>query len=138
MTYMQERDEFIAIAAVEGLDVGTARLLLRHSSTIQRLAEASCNGDYPADNGTRPTVECPECGTYWHPASFKRARINGSEPRKVCPDCQTETRVKSLLPQGFTAIFGGDPRGCCLKITVPSGRTNDGGREGICVPARTR
>ena len=30
--------------------------------------------------------------------------------------------------------LGGDPRGCTLKLILPSRRTNDWGREGICVP----
>lgn len=33
------------------------------------------------------------------------------------------------------ALIGGDPRGAIVKIVVPSGRTNDWGQEGICVPA---
>jgi hypothetical protein len=33
------------------------------------------------------------------------------------------------------AKFGGDPRGCVVKIVVPDGHTNDWGQEGICVPA---
>ena len=33
------------------------------------------------------------------------------------------------------ATFQGDPRGCCVKIQVPDGYTNDWGKEGICVPA---
>lgn len=31
-------------------------------------------------------------------------------------------------------LSGGDPRGCVLKIIVPSGYTDDWGREGVCVP----
>lgn len=33
------------------------------------------------------------------------------------------------------AKFQGDPRGCCVKVVVTDGYTNDWGREGICVPA---
>jgi hypothetical protein len=32
-------------------------------------------------------------------------------------------------------LFGGDPRGCTVKLQVPDGYTNDMGQEGICVPA---
>jgi hypothetical protein len=32
------------------------------------------------------------------------------------------------------AKFGGDPRGCTVKIIVPDGYTNDFGQEGVCVP----
>jgi hypothetical protein len=30
--------------------------------------------------------------------------------------------------------FNGDPRGCTVKLVVPSGATDDIGQEGICVP----
>lgn len=50
-------------------------------------------------------------------------------------EAQTEARVLALCAKhGLTPIFNGDPRGAVLKIKVPSGRTNDGGREGVCVP----
>lgn len=35
-----------------------------------------------------------------------------------------------------TAIFDGDPRGACVKLKFPSGRTNDWAKEGYCVPTR--
>jgi hypothetical protein len=57
---------------------------------------------------------------------------------KVCPDCRTVELVKAALPEGFTAVISGDPRGCVFKVKVPSGRTNDWGKEGICVPVRER
>ena len=31
-------------------------------------------------------------------------------------------------------VFSGDPRGNTVKLRVPSGRTDDWGQEGICVP----
>ena len=39
-----------------------------------------------------------------------------------------------FLTAGWGYSVGGDPRGCVLKLTVPSGYTNDFGREGVCVP----
>ena len=127
MSYQQDRDEFIALAVGEGLTVETTRLLLRHATTIERLAVAACNGDWPADNGERKTKVCSQCESLWAPSSFRKG---------VCPDCREEQIVKALLPDGYTALFNGDPRGCTLKITVPSGRTNDWGRDGLCVPCR--
>ena len=32
------------------------------------------------------------------------------------------------------AVFGGDPRGCTVKLTFADGATNDFGGEGWCVP----
>ena len=39
-----------------------------------------------------------------------------------------------LKPYGARAITGGDPRGCTVKLKLRSGRTNDFGGEGYCVP----
>ena len=64
-------------------------------------------------------------------------------------DCNvglTEKQQKRLLNAGMrlndalkeigaTASWSGDPRGCVVKLRVKSGRTNDMGQEGICVPA---
>lgn len=35
---------------------------------------------------------------------------------------------------GCTPVFSGDPRGATVKVQVPSGRTNDWGATGVCVP----
>ena len=127
MTYQRERDEFLNIIQSEGMDYTTATRMLRYASTLNRLATAMCNGDWPADNGERKTVVCTQCGCGWARSSFRKG---------VCPDCRTEQLVKDALPQGYKAVFSGDPRGCVFKIQVPSGRTNDWGKEGICVPVR--
>ena len=42
--------------------------------------------------------------------------------------------IEILAPHDCSAKFGGDPRGCTVKIRVPDGYTNDWGQEGICVP----
>jgi len=127
MSYQKDRDEFLEIIVKEGMPVTTARKLLRYAATLDRLAVALCNGDYPCDNGERKTKLCPRCGLGYAPNSFRYG---------VCPDCRTAELVRTVLPAGFTPIIGGDPRGCVLKLQVPSGKTNDWGREGICVPTR--
>lgn len=43
--------------------------------------------------------------------------------------------IAIVSPHDCEAKFGGDPRGCVVKIVVPDGYTNDFGAEGICVPA---
>lgn len=56
-------------------------------------------------------------------------------PRYMVREAQTEARVGALCAKHeLTPIFNGDPRGAVLKLKVPSGRTNDWGREGVCVP----
>ena len=142
MSYQTERDDFIVRMATEGLPIYKTRKLLAYANTLHRLAEAQCNGDWPADNGERETAEC-QCGSYWAPSVLKHTRIDKVLTPKLCPDCRTVAHVKALLPQGFVAQFGGDPRGCVFKIKVPSGASNDWGRSGFlkvgsAFPARFR
>ena len=138
MSYTHERDEFVARMTREGVSLATIRGLLRHASTLQRLAVAACNGDYPADNGQRSIQTCPECEGGWVPESFRAAPRSGLH-QKVCPDCYTAHKVRSLVPGAWRPIFGGDPRGAVLRL-VPREATAedvDSGRErGIYVPAR--
>jgi hypothetical protein len=129
MSYQPERDEFVAIMAGDGMDLDTVRAVLRAAATIDRLAVAVCNGDYPADNGERKTRECPECAGNWSPGSFRR---------NLCPSCRVEQNLARLLPAGFKLHTSGDPRGYCTVISVPSGRTSYSGCEGVCVPTRER
>lgn len=147
-SYQQDRDEVIALLSAEGMPVAAIRRLLSLSQTLHRLAVASCNGDYPADNGERKVTFCPECQGGFVPSSYKRLPGADKGASKVCPDCYAEAQVMSLIDalnatRGedqpvFKVITQGDPRGCVLKIAVPSGKTNDWGREGICIPVRVR
>lgn len=38
---------------------------------------------------------------------------------------------------GCEPLFQHDPRGCTVKLKVPSGQTDDFGKEGMCVPQHT-
>ena len=38
---------------------------------------------------------------------------------------------------GFMPCFSSDPRGATVKLKVPSGKTNDWGEVGVCVPTRS-
>jgi acetone carboxylase gamma subunit len=108
------RDEFIAEATQAGITWEDARAILSKAKTLQRLAEAQCNGDWPADNGERETKECERCGCFWHPSVIKR---NG------CPDCRTQDKVKAILGRYAPVIqpdFQGDPRGCVVKLITPT------------------
>lgn len=60
---------------------------------------------------------------------------HGLSPREEREDERTEKRITELCqPHGIKPIFQGDPRGATVKLQVPSGRTNDWGQIGICVP----
>lgn len=132
MSYQKKRDEFIARATREGLTVEVARTLLREASTMQCLAVAMCNGDWPCDNGERKTALCGRCGLGYVPSVLK-----GKD--RLCPDCRAEDRVRKVLEPfaGFAPDFSGDPRGCVLKLKTPSGRGDDFGTGTLlCVPTR--
>lgn len=130
MSYGFDRDEYMAIMTREGVSVQAARRVLSLTQTIHRLAVAQCNGDWPADNGQRPVTACPQCDRHWAPNTVTRLG---------CQDCQAEAKIRqALFGTGVEPIFGGDPRGAVVKLRVPSGATNDWGREGICVPVRDR
>ena len=139
MTKTQERDQFIATMTRELADrpvhhvTDLARRLMRYSATLHRLAEGQCNGDYPWDNGERKVEPCggsesAGCGSYCHRSALKgKARL--------CPDCRTTAlALKACRDFGLEPITQGDPRGCVLKVKVPSGYTDDWSREGVCVP----
>lgn len=101
-----------------------ARLLLRHGQTHARIQEAICNG-----------VEWMRWDTN---ESFNKRQAR-HEAWTEKRDAQLEKRIMAIcteLGAGFKPVFSGDPRGCTVKIQVPSGRTNDWGKEGICVPTR--
>lgn len=99
-----------------------ARLLCRHGKTYARIQEAVCNG----------------VGTWYGESneSFAR-RQDRHEKWTEKREQQLEKRIRAIvadLGPGFDVIFSGDPRGCTVKVVTPSGKTNDMGREGICVP----
>ena len=130
MSYSKERDTFIQLATREGLDLNTITKLLRYSTTLQRLAEAQCNGDWPyngdrdrplygdinnltpnevitQDRWNRRYMECPRCET---PGVRKSSMRHSSEHKEVvCPDCRTQELVRALLTPN------GDP----LEVTCP-------------------
>jgi hypothetical protein len=133
MSAASARDEFIVAfvkARVCGeqavhLAVADARLMLRYAATLQRLAEAQCNGDWPADNGQRETATCQSCDRSWVPVAMMRAptlaTANDDPPTtKYCPACRTTFRVRRLATAyGFMVQVGGDPRGLVVRLYPP-------------------
>lgn len=66
---------------------------------------------------------------------LQEAACNGY-PQEAA-ELRIEERVRTLCiaSSGIVPVFSGDPRGATLKVKVPSGRTNDLGQIGICVPS---
>lgn len=106
MARSRDREEFCHIAGQEGLALHTARELMRLAATHGRLQEEACS------------VAMSE----------EREAAHGRKEER------TESKIRSLLPEGWGVVFSGDPRGATVKLTCPSGRTNDWGQTGICVP----
>ena len=154
MTYEKERERFIGEAEAAGLAPETALALLRYSTTLQRLAEAQCNGDYPADNGdgsanycgavralkggylcacgqavAKHDPKCSRCGVDWPLSrvgcgSMWKASALRGKDRK-CPDCRTQALVVAALKGSpWQAYFQGDPRGAVLQL-FPAGTAHD-------------
>jgi hypothetical protein len=130
MSYQRERDLFISQASKEGLDLPTIMTLLRHASTLQRLAVAQCNGD-----GERKTRVCGLCGCGWHPSAFKGNR-QFREWSCLVPECRLSWHAEVRLSR-HTGNLSGEakeycPAGC--KGTVASGSVE----RGICPDCRTQ
>jgi len=67
-----------------------------------------------------------------HHAACERECNEGGEHAEGMERVINELLAKQ--GQGLVAIFQGDPRGVTVKVKLPSGATNDFGKEGICVP----
>ena len=151
MTYQRERDEFIQVVTRAGFHMDTIRALLRYATTLQRLAEAQCNGDWPADNGERKVLACSRCESLWVPTSMRRdhAAPKQTGPGEntphwiplICQDCRTQELVTAVLKDtSYKPYFQGDPRGAVLKlypVDTPHADIDSGRARGIYVPARS-
>lgn len=114
----KERAEFVALIQQHAGGDPNRRLwfaerVMRYGATLGRIAENECNGHQTWDGR-------------W-------------DERAALRDEKKEERIQQhvlALCKEFECLpdFSGDPRGATLKIQVPSGFTNDWGKEGICVP----
>ena len=104
---MTPRQRFYAEAGKLGL-LNVADTIARNGTTLQRLAEAGCNGDWPCDNGERKVIACPKCEGLVVPSDIKAG---------ACGECRAQARiVRALEGTGFFARFQGDPRGCVVTL----------------------
>ena len=98
-----------------------AALLCRHGKTYARIQEANCNG----------------VDTFYgeSTASFAK-RQERFEKALEHKESLIERRIKAICAElGFPEpVLNGDPRGATVKIVLPSGKANDWGKEGYCVP----
>lgn len=134
----RDRDEFIVLMAREGVPVDVARRLMRAGVSLHRIAELQCSSE-AADRDRVPcpggadTCLCRDYGSY--EGIGVPASVHGTVPRINVREAAIKRRVRALCTQhNLVPVFNGDPRGAVLKVKVPSGVTNDWGREGVCVP----
>lgn len=87
----------------------TCRSILRWAAIYSRLCEAACNGELT--------------------------------PGQKCQQETSEVRIQNLCicelsvsGSEIRAVFQRDPRGATVKLRMPSGKTDDLGEVGICVP----
>jgi len=129
MTNTKAKLEFVwAMARNTRATVRQCEALMRYAATLQRLAEDDCN--IATDDEGLAARES------------KRRQMRG-RIRAVCDDigkqhtdlCYRRNECACPAEHVPIPVFSGDPRGAVLKIRVPSGYTNDWGKEGICVPS---
>ena len=132
-----ERLTFVADLTRELPDVPThriaalARELSSAATRLHRLAELACSSE-AAD---RDRVPCPAAKGL--PCLCDAAQGHESVPRIAVTAARIERQVTRLLAEhGISPIFQRDPRGAVFKLKVPSGKTDDWSREGLCVPSR--
>ena len=148
MSSRKDREEAIRQMTRAGVPEHAQTKLLRLGATLHRLAEAQCNGDWPADNGERRAWECgtrrytgpicagvcliPEheanhaavrvskgCGSLWALSVLRKSR------HYLCPDCcASEDAARIAKEAGFQAVIQGDPRGAVLRL-VPLGTSRE-------------
>lgn len=122
MSYRSDREEFLVRLAIELPGVPPAaildygRAILRSARKLDRLAVALCNGDIDQD-------------AYDAAKARAVARV-----QRVLDEMAAWTSPSRRVT---IAEAGGDPRGYCLKLHLPSGKGNTwgGDSEGWGVPA---
>ena len=111
MSYQKDRDEFVAVIGGEVSNAGDAVALAKLVLRNASIIQSIAVKDCnsPLTDGDRKEDEMAE------------ARI-----------------TEACKPWGITPTFNGDPRGCCVKLLLPSGRWNSwgGAEDGFCVPVR--
>jgi hypothetical protein len=124
-----DRETFIA-ALLKAVPTATrehALKLLRWGATYGRLAEAQCNGGYPADNGEGKTYQCPKCEIGWRVRSAL----------KECPDCRAERIIDETcisMRGDVTPDFQGDPRGHTVRLQIAGAPLDAYERPALAIP----
>lgn len=132
MSYKQEREEIIGKLCFLGWRYGGVITLLRAATTLHRWAEEECNGTIQRDG------DDGDGKPYRYFEMRNGEHVKSDRP---IPDREkgAQERIRKVLPDGWQVEFGGDPRGCVVKVAPPddSERYDDGSlRHGISIPGR--
>jgi hypothetical protein len=114
MTRTEERYKFVSILADEFEDYEKRQEIRNLAPSLMRNAKAYA------------TIQ-----ERWCSEEMSEATTTRLEKREANIEKWFTT---TLQPFGITPDFQGDPRGAVVKLKVPSGRTDDWGKTGICVP----
>lgn len=112
----KERDEFVALIAKEIPEMAVHHVaefaggIMRQGAVIGRAALRFCNGELQTDQYERITAKCRDKLAALTAEFGALEYMNGKMPE-------------------FKFILGGDPRGYCLKVILPSKRNNTWGGE---------
>lgn len=146
----RDREQFIAslLKQVPTATLADARKLLRWGATYGRLAEAECNGDWPADNGERETVACSKCEAHYAPSACTIRRNREESTQDVeCPSCRAERIIREVCegmggrcdpgigPKDLcTPHFQGDPRGYTVRLQIAGAPLDAYDRPALAIP----
>lgn len=127
MSYQKDRDEFVAVIAEE---------------CQNKAAMATYRANVPPENRTGSAVDLARL-ILRNASTIQRISVNECNreltpgERKQDEACQRRI-MEACQPWGILPRFNGDPRGCCVKLLLPSGRWNSfgGAEDGYCVPTR--
>lgn len=99
-----------------------AKRVLRYGTTYGRIQETACNSP---EHWSNDAAVNKQIAANW------QEMLDRNEKKAE----RIEAKLTALCAKyGIKPIFQGDPRGNTIKLQVPSGKTDDWGREGICVP----
>ncbi len=127
MGYQRERDQFIAAATAEGLRLDVCYYLLRYATTLQRLSEAQCNGDWPF-NGDRDRPYRPlGGGLVESDESINKRRERWDKQYTECPKCQASGVAKSAMRYSskLAPNYEGDPQSPIKQKVCPDCRIQE-------------
>ena len=112
MSYTHDRDQFISLGAKEGLSLDTCRKLLRYATTLQRLQEAQCNGDYPyngdRDKHAHGNGPIPGGKQSWYESYYTQ-----------CPKCEASGVARSAM-RTSNFLFGCSSCSAPIAADVPA------------------